>query len=58
MSAREKENGGFNFLRLAQIWAVGPNLKIQSNIIFNLYNEKVFICYDCFDSCQVILGKH
>jgi hypothetical protein len=42
---REKrENGVSDFGVLAQIWAVGPNLTIQSNSIFNVDNEKVFTC--------------
>ena len=42
---REKrENGVSDFGVLAQIWAVGPNLTIHSNSIFNVDNEKVFTC--------------
>ena len=37
MCARENENGALNFGILVQIWAVCPNLKIQSNKICNLY---------------------
>ena len=40
--AKLRENGLSDFGVLAQIWAVGPNLTIQSNRIFNVDNEKVF----------------
>ena len=43
--------GVSNFDVFAQIWAVGTNLKIQSNRNFNVDKEKLFTCYDFFDSC-------
>ena len=36
--------GVSNFDVLAQIQAVGPNLKIQINSIFNVDKENVFAC--------------
>ena len=35
--------GVSNFGVLAQIWSVGPNFKIQSNIIFNVAKENVHL---------------
>ena len=48
------KKGVSNFGVLTQIWDIGTSLKIQSNRFFNLYKEKVFICWDCSDSCGVI----
>ena len=55
---REKRKMGVsNFGVLAQLLAVGPNLNIICNGIFNLDNKKVFTCQDCYDSCRVITSK-
>ena len=40
----KRKTGVSNFDVFAQIWAVGTNLKIQSNIIFNVDKEKLFTC--------------
>ena len=39
MSAQDKKNEGYKIWRLAQIWAVGPNLNILCNSIFNIDNK-------------------
>ena len=45
--------GPSDFGVLAQIWAVGPNVKEKSNIIFNEEKEKVCTCSDFFAFCEV-----
>ena len=46
MSAQEKENRGFKFWRFGTNLSHVSNLKIQSNRILNVDNEKLFACWD------------